>query len=85
MFQRPSAGRAFQRNLVLGLDHARTKIADWVGDNIGQRPHSSPGYLTPAANAAYSPQRTVCSATPTSSAEAGRSDTVQTVNIRDAN
>src|SRR4051795_3909604 len=30
---------------TLGLDHARTKIADWVGDNIGQRPHSSLGYL----------------------------------------
>jgi putative transposase len=35
--------------LFFGLDHARTKIADWVGDYNGQRPHSSLGYLTPAA------------------------------------
>jgi len=39
--------------LFFGLDHARAKIADWVGDYNGQRPHSSLGYLTPAAHAAY--------------------------------
>ncbi|WP_354141056.1 IS3 family transposase [Bradyrhizobium sp. LB11.1] len=39
-------------NLFFGLDHARAKIADWVGDYNGQRPHSSLGYLTPAAYAA---------------------------------
>ena len=39
--------------LFFGLDHARAKIADWVGDYNGQRPHSSLGYLTPAAYAAY--------------------------------
>ncbi|MGY4427988.1 transposase InsO family protein [Bradyrhizobium sp. F1.13.1] len=39
--------------LFFGLDHARTKIADWVGDYNGQRPHSSLGFLTPAAYAAY--------------------------------
>src|SRR4051795_2825349 len=41
------------KTLFFGLDHARTKIADWVGDYNGQRPHSSLGYLTPAAYAAY--------------------------------
>lgn len=39
--------------LFFGLDHARAKIADWVGDYNGQRPHSSLGYLAPAAYAAY--------------------------------
>src|SRR4051794_27305241 len=39
--------------LFFGLDHARANIADWVGDYNGQRPHSSLGYLTPAACAAY--------------------------------
>ena len=38
--------------LFFGLDHARAKIADWVGDYNSQRPHSSLGYLTPAAYAA---------------------------------
>jgi len=35
-----------------GLDHARAKLADWVGDYNSQRPHSSLGYMTPAAYAA---------------------------------
>ncbi len=39
-------------SLFFGLDHARTKIADWAGDYNGQRPHSALGYLTPAAYAA---------------------------------
>ena len=34
------------------LDHARAKIAGWVSDFNLQRPHSSLGYLTPAAFAA---------------------------------
>ena len=38
--------------LFFGLDHARTKIADWVADYNERRPHSSLGYLTPAAYAA---------------------------------
>ena len=38
--------------LFFGLDHARAKIADWVADYNGERPHSSLGYLTPAAYAA---------------------------------
>src|SRR3954465_13761995 len=33
--------------------HWRAVIADWVGDYNGQRPHSSLGYLTPAAYAAH--------------------------------
>ena len=38
--------------LFFGLDHARVKIANWVDDYNSQRPHSSLGYLTPAAYAA---------------------------------
>ncbi|EFI52694.1 Integrase catalytic region [Afipia sp. 1NLS2] len=39
-------------SLFFGLDHARTKIADWADDYNEQRPHSALGYLTPAAYAA---------------------------------
>jgi transposase InsO family protein len=39
-------------SLFFGLDHARTRIADWVDDYNGRRPHSALGYLTPAAYAA---------------------------------
>src|SRR5882757_8939691 len=45
--------------LFFGLDHARTKIADWVGDYNGQRPHSALGYLTPAAMPPTSPKRAI--------------------------
>ena len=38
--------------LFFGLDHARAKIANWADDYNSQRPHSSLGYLTPAAYAA---------------------------------
>lgn len=38
--------------LFFDLDDARTKIAAWVDDYNDQRPHSSLGYLTPAAYAA---------------------------------
>jgi putative transposase len=38
--------------LFFGLDHARAKIADRASDYNSQRPHSSVGYLTPAADAA---------------------------------
>jgi transposase InsO family protein len=36
----------------LGLDHARTKITNWVNDYNQRRPHSALGYLTPVAYAA---------------------------------
>ena len=52
-------------SLFLGLDHARTKITNWVDDYNQRRPHSALGYLTPAA----SPQRAIVCATPTSSAD----------------
>jgi transposase InsO family protein len=39
-------------SLFLGLDHARTRIADWADDYNQRRPHSALGYLTPAAYAA---------------------------------
>jgi transposase InsO family protein len=38
--------------LFFGLDHARARIAAWADDYNSQRPHSSLGYLTPAAYAA---------------------------------
>ena len=36
----------------LGLDHARTKITNWVDDYNQRRPHSALSYLTPVAYAA---------------------------------
>jgi putative transposase len=39
-------------SLVLGLDHARTKITNSVDDYNQRRPHSALGYLTPVAYAA---------------------------------
>ena len=39
-------------SLFLGLDHARTKITNWIDDYNQRRPHSALGYLTPAAYAA---------------------------------
>ena len=39
-------------SLLLGLDHARTKITNWVYDYNQRRPHSALGYLTPVAYAA---------------------------------
>jgi putative transposase len=38
--------------LFFDLDDARAKIAGWVADYNGARPHSSLKYLTPAAYAA---------------------------------
>ena len=58
-------------SLFFGLDHARTRIADWANDyNGGQRPHSALGYLTPAAYAAKSLQRAIGCASRTISANA---------------
>jgi putative transposase len=39
-------------SLFLGLEHARSKIENWVDDYNHRRPHSALGYLTPAAYAA---------------------------------
>jgi ferredoxin len=38
--------------LRIGLDHARTKITNWVDDYNQRRPHSALACLTPAAYAA---------------------------------
>jgi hypothetical protein len=38
--------------LFFGLDDARTRVAAWVADYNGERPHSSLKYLTPADYAA---------------------------------
>jgi putative transposase len=37
---------------LLFLDDARSKVAQWVADYKGERPHSSLKYLTPEAYAA---------------------------------
>src|ERR1700722_15778955 len=39
-------------SLFLDLDHARSRIANWIDDCNQRRPHSALGYLTPAAYAA---------------------------------
>src|SRR3954469_21027181 len=39
-------------SLFFGLDHARSRISAWADDYNHQRPHSSLGYLPPAAYAA---------------------------------
>ena len=51
-------------SLVLGLDHARTKITNWVDDYNQRRPHSALGYLTPVADAANLSTNTRSSAQP---------------------
>jgi putative transposase len=35
-----------------GLDHARSRIANWIDDYKQRRPHSALGYLTPTVYAA---------------------------------
>ena len=39
--------------LFFDVDHARRAISDWTTDYNLQRPHSSLGYLTPAAFSAH--------------------------------
>lgn len=36
-------------SLFFGLEHARNTIAEWIEDYNTVRPHSSLGYLSPAA------------------------------------
>ncbi len=38
-------------SLFFGLDHARSAIPEWADDDNHFRPHSSPGYQTPASSA----------------------------------
>jgi putative transposase len=42
-------------SLFFGLDHARTKITDWINDYKQRGPHSALRYRTPAAYAANLP------------------------------
>ena len=51
-FNGPMRDELLNQSLFFGLDHARTKIADWAYDYNAKRPHSALGYLTPAAHAA---------------------------------
>ena len=39
-------------SLFLDLDHARSRIANWIDDYNQRPPHSALGYLTPLAYAA---------------------------------
>jgi putative transposase len=41
-----------KESLFLGLDHAPTRITNWVDEYNQRRPHSALGYLTPLAYAA---------------------------------
>jgi hypothetical protein len=45
--------------LIFDLVDAQTGMAAWADDYNSQRPHPSPGYLTPAAHAANSPERAI--------------------------
>jgi putative transposase len=45
-------GEPLNESLFLDLDHARSRIANWIDDYNQRRPHSALGYLTPAAYAA---------------------------------
>ena len=56
-------------SLFLGLDHARTKITNWVDDYNQRRPHSALGYLTRQPMPPISPQHAIGCATPTSSTD----------------
>jgi transposase InsO family protein len=52
-------------SLFFGLDHARTKIADWINDYNQRRPHSALGYrLRPPMRPTF-PQHAIGCATPT--------------------
>ena len=52
-------------SLFLGLDHALSRIANWIDDYNQRRPHSAIGYLTPAASREHLPQQAIGCATPT--------------------
>jgi putative transposase len=54
--------------LFLSLAHARVEIAAWVEDYNRERPHSAPGYATPAAFAAELNKQWPASLRPTGSA-----------------
>ncbi len=54
--------------LFFGLDDTRRKLAAWVTDYNGERPHSSLKYQTLRPMPPTSPQRAIGGATPTSSA-----------------
>jgi putative transposase len=43
--------KLLNESLFLDLDHARSRIANWIDDYNQRRPHSALGYLTPAAYA----------------------------------
>ncbi len=52
-------------SLFLGLDHASTKITNWVDDYNQRRPHSALGYLHPGSLCRQiSPQHAIVCATP---------------------
>ncbi len=54
-FNRRMRDELLNESPFFGLDHARTKIMDWINDYHQRRPHSALGYRTPAAYAASLP------------------------------
>jgi putative transposase len=54
---------------MAGLDHARTKIADWADNYNAQRPHSVLGYSLRRLTEPTSLQRAIGYASRTSSAD----------------
>ena len=54
--------------LFLSMAHARVEIAAWMEDYNRERPHSSLGYVTPAAFAAELNKQWAASLRPTGSA-----------------
>ena len=55
--------------LFFGLDDVRSKVAQWVANYNGERPHSSPKYQTPRPTPPHSPQLAIGCATSTSFAD----------------
>jgi transposase InsO family protein len=55
--------------LFFDLDDVRSKVAQWVADYNGERPHSSLKCQTPRPTPPHSPQRTIGCATSISSAD----------------
>jgi transposase InsO family protein len=56
-------------SLFLGLDHARSKIENWVDDYNHRRPHSALGISHQRPMPPISPQHAIVCATPTSAAD----------------
>lgn len=68
-FNRRMRDALFNESLILGLDHARMRIANWADDDNRRRPHSASGYLSPEAYSAHPSAHAIGCTTPISSAD----------------